>query len=223
MRALTAALAASVWVSAASGAQGTLDSGPWGGDVTVEYSPTRYLGRVRAITSFQEVGWLSVACTSDEADFTPCTAHLYGAFATPPAVARTIVLSIFKDGEQIAVQSFDRRNVSMIGEDRVSLNWQMNAGSAGALWLVLAEGGPIAFQFADANGLGRPISYATYTYELPAFPQRAIDIVQTMRTSDARPRVWAEDILGRCAVAMRGQEGVVRAQLSGEQFQHVSC
>ena len=223
MRTLMMAWAAAAIVSSAGSAQSGLDSEPWTGDVSVEYSPTQYLGHVRAQTLFNEAGWLAVACSSDERDFTPCVVDLFGAFTPPPRIARHVVLSIFKDGDRVAIQTFERRSVSVVGGDRVALHWQMNAGSAGALWLALGEGGRFTFQFADANGLGRPVTYATHIYTLPPLPQRAIDIVHTMRTSDARPRIWAEDILGNCSRLLDGQEGYVQVELRGEAFENRRC
>lgn len=221
MRALlTAALAGAVLCPADASAQ---DAMPWTGRFELQYSPTEYLGEMSVTSMFEEAGWFTASCQSGDRTFHPCEIAFYGAFRPPPAHTRYVVVRIYKDGAVVLRKTLSRQQVGVIAADRVSMGWELTASEAGALWLVLAEGGDLTIEFADANGLGTPITYDQQTFNMPALPQRAIELVHTMRGAGMRPREWAEAVLGRCASQMSGSAGTVQIRFHGENFSRVEC
>ena len=221
MRALlAAALAGAVLFPAGVSAQ---DAMPWTGRFELQYSPTEYLGELSVTSMFEEAGWFTTSCQSGDRTFHPCGIDFYGAFRPPPTHARHVVVRIYKDGAVVLRKTLSRQQVGVIASDRVSLGWELTASEAGALWLVLAERGDLTIEFADANGLGTPVTYDQQTFNMPALPQRAIDIVHTMRAAGMRPREWAEAILEDCAARMTGRAGEVRVRFRGSEFQEASC
>ncbi|WP_394692369.1 hypothetical protein [Hyphobacterium sp.] len=194
----------------------------WSGTIRVQYSATSVEGDMIASVGLPDRAGLAVACSSSSRDFSPCQAEVWGNLERPPDHARYIVVRVFKDGERI-MSNVVRRNDIWSRSNLIGFRWDMAAGAAANYWLVLAEGGELTVQFLDANGLGEPIAYADYTFDVAPLPTRAIETVQLMRASNLRPRQWAIEILGRCAREIENGPAIVEVEVTGRNFQREEC
>ncbi len=222
MRALRISLGAACAALLASADTGAQSARGWSGTLRIEYAPTRVVGHMMASATFPGGGGIAVTCSSERTDFTPCSNELWGAFMEPPRSARYVVIRIYKDGAVVLSDVVARNEFTALPRS-VAVSWDVSASSAGAYWSVLAEGGPITVELLDANGLGQPIPYAEHTLDIPALPQRAVDAVRTMRTSDLRPSQWAREVLGGCAEHLVGTRSIVDVELSGPLFEREEC
>jgi hypothetical protein len=203
------------------GAQAQAES-EWRGTIRVDYSSTGVEADMMASITLPGSAGLAVSCSSAPSQFSACGAEIWGDFERPSGRVRNVVVRIYKDGERIMSNVVRRDQISFFS-DKIGFSWDMSAGAAGAYWLILAEGGELTVQFLDANGLGQPVAYAVYTFDVAALPARAIDTVRLMRASNLRPRQWAREILGGCAGEIDVGPAIVDVEVTGRQFQEEEC
>lgn len=200
-------------------------SDTWEGQVQVERTPT-VISATMNISIRRDFEMLSLvaSCNANRNDHMPCEFFVWFRSSPPPRNTQRVVLRFYKDGERILSTTAGPENASYDRETgRFVLSWREYSGTSLSFMQVLTEGGEIVVELSNANGLGQPVPYSTHIFEVPALPQRAIDIIQTMRTSEERPIVWARQVLGSCHTQLDEDRIVASAGFSGEAFQTQTC
>tara|TARA_B100000745_G_scaffold242943_1_gene165228 strand:- start:215 stop:901 length:687 start_codon:yes stop_codon:yes gene_type:complete len=197
----------------------------WEGQVQVERTPT-VISATMNISLRRDFETLNLiaSCNANRNDMSPCEFFVWFRSPPPPRNTQRVVLRFYKGGERILSAAAGSENASYDRESgRFVLSWREYSGTSLSLMQTLAEGGEIVVELSSANGLGQPVPYSTHTFEVPALPQRAIEIIQTMRTSEERPITWAREVLGPCHTQLDEERIVASAEFSGARFQNQTC